>query len=274
MTYLFNRRAVVEVDTLRIEGLDVRFSVSAEVGNLGKAEIAIFNLNEEHRQEIETKKAIEVSLLVGYQDTDLTLLFKGDMRSSSSIRKTPDWVTTLRSGDGDKGTKARVKRSYKPGTPFDLVWKDVVDALKDSGIGVGNAIAKFEEGKYAEGISELLHGGAVQGDAMKELRRLARGANLDVGIQDEELWVTKIGEPLGTTAVKLTPQTGLISSPQRGAKGKLKLRSLIVPGLKPKRKVQVESSLISGLYVIGKAKYKGDTSANDWYADLECIEAP
>lgn len=273
MKYLFNRRAVVEIDTLRIEGLDVRFSVSAEGGSLGKAEISVFNLNSEHRQEIEAKKAIEVSLLVGYRDTDLTRLFKGDMREAFSIRKAPNWVTTLRTGDGDTGTRARVNRSYKPGAPFGLAWKDVVEALEASGIGAGNAIVKFRDGKFKDKISEFLHGGAVQGDALKELRRLARGANLDVTIQDKELLVTNLGEPAATTAVKLTPRSGLISSPQRGAKGELKLRCLLVPGLKPKRKVQVESSLVSGLYVIKKAKYKGDTSANDWYADLECIEA-
>jgi hypothetical protein len=117
-----------------------------------------------------------------------------------------------------------------------------------------------------------LSGGALQGSAWEVLKRQATSANLDVDIQGGKLVVTPRGRPLDTTAIVLSPSTGLVGSPQKGAKGTLKARALIVPGLLPKRKVDIRSSLISGLYQIGKVKYIGDTFGNDWYVDLECRE--
>jgi hypothetical protein len=272
VTDLLGRRAVVEIGDVTVDGLDVRFTVEHTKKGFGKAEIVILNLGSENRKAIELTKELPVSLLAGYQQTALSLLFKGIVRESFSVRTPPDWATTLRNGDGDKARKVRINRSYKPKTPKTLVWKDLVESLKAIGVGAGNAIEKFQQGDFKDGISEMLHGGAIQGSTLKEIRLLARSANLDVVIQDQELVVTEIGQPLATTAVKLTPQTGLIGSPQKGVKGELRARALIVPGLKPKRTVQIESRAFSGLYVIANARYKGDTASNDWYVDLECNE--
>jgi len=272
VTLLVNRVAAVEIDSLRVEGLDIRFKVSVDDANTGQAEISIFNLNEGHRTHIEKSKDLETTLLVGYKETALSVLFNGVMRQGYSVREEQDWVTTLHTGDGDKASKARINRSYPPGASFDVMWKDCIDALSAQGIGVGNALSFFSQGQAANGVTQLLHGGAVQGQALKEIRRMAKSFGLDIMIQDQELVVTKIDTPVETSAVVLTPGTGLISSPQKGAKGLLKVRSLIIPGLRPKRVVRVRSALVDGDYVIKKAQYTGDLSANDWYADLECTE--
>lgn len=272
---LFRRRAVLVIDDLRIENLDVKFKVSSsDDGSLGKAEVSVFNLNRPHRKELEGKKNVPVSLLAGYEDQELAQIFKGTMRQVFSERDPPDWITTLRSGDGDGSAQTRVNKSYGPGSTFETMWRDAAKALEADGLGLGNSLDFFKKGKFKEGITELFKGGNLQGSAMKELRRLAKGAKLEIAIQDNELVVTETGKPLGATAVLLSPSTGLVGSPTRGAKGELKARSLIIPGLKPKRKVQIESALVSGLYVIQKTSYKGDTSANDWYAEIECREAP
>jgi len=105
---------------------------------------------------------------------------------------------------------------------------------------------------------------------MGQLREMAKSANLDLSIQEGELLLTQVGQPLSTTAVVLSPTSGLIGSPQAGTKGEVKARALLLPGLKPKRQVEIKSELVSGMYVITKAKYTGDTSGNDWYADIIC----
>jgi len=267
---LFGRRCVVQVDTLRIEGLDVRFTIELDEKLYGKAEISIFNLNRDHRKKLEDAKDVDVELLAGYQNNTLELLCAGTMREVFSQRDHPDWITTIKTGDGDKASSARLNRSYSAGTQKSTLWKDLVDAIKATGIGAGNAIEAFENGEYANGIKELLHGGAVQGSAMGQLREMAKSANLDLSIQEGELLLTQVGQPLSTTAVVLSPTSGLIGSPQAGTKGEVKARALLLPGLKPKRQVEIKSELVSGMYVITKAKYTGDTSGNDWYADIIC----
>jgi hypothetical protein len=264
---------VLDVGTLRVEGLDVRFTVEYEDANFGKSRIDIFNLNETHRRQIEEQKTVEVSLFVGYADQDLGLICKTDMREAFSVRDGQDWVTKLSTGDGDSAAKARLSNSYPPGAKFETLWKDATKALQAQGIGVGNAIEAIKKGNFRDGITELLHGGNMHGQALKEMRRIGKSLGLDVHIQDKELVVAPINGALSATAVVLNSGTGLIGSPQRGAKGILKVRSLLLPGLKPKRLVQVESRLVTGTYVVRKAKFTGDKAANDWYADLECTEA-
>lgn len=278
---LWGRRAKVQVGALLVENLDVRFQVQLDDSNIGKAEIAIFNLNEVHRKRIEQEAnapgaGVEVTLSAGYQDQPLAQLFKGDVREAASMRDPPDWVTALRTGDGDGVAQARVNKAYGKGAPLSVMWKDAVTALQaQAGIGVGNAIAAFQRGQFADGVNALLSGGALQGSVIKEIQRLAKAAHLDVSVQDKELVVTPTGTPLEATAVLLSPQTGLIGSPERArTKGAqvLKVKALLIPGLRPKRTVQVQSSLVSGLYVIRKATYKGDTAGQDWYVDMECVE--
>lgn len=268
---LFGRRCIVQVDTLRVEGLDVEFTVHLDAQNLGKAEIKIYNLNAEHRKQLESSKDVETELLVGYEDRPLDRLFLGTLRDVFSQHAEQDWITTLRSGDGDKAQQVRINRSYTKGTNYTQLWDDAIKQLQDK-IKPGNAIKAFREGTFLEGITEVLSSETLQGDAMKEIRRLAKKAQLDVSIQDNELVVVPINTALETTAVVLGPNSGLIGSPQKAPKGQIKVKALIVPGLRPRRQVDIRSSSVRGVYVVQKAKYTGDTSGEDWYAELICKE--
>lgn len=277
---LFGRRASVLVDTLRVEGLDVKFDITLQEDNLGKATIEIFNLNAEHRRMVAAGRAFAVALSVGYVGHDLTTIFKGSLRLGTSLRQAPDWITRLQSGDGDVVQRARMQGSYPPGTPFEQVWRDATAALEGAGIGLGNALDAFRQGNFKDGITTLLHGGAASGPAIDQVKKLARMANLDVMVQHGELVVTPAGKPLDAEAIVLSPDTGLLGSPERavdkakeGGRAYLKVKALILPGLLPKRKVRVRTGLIDGLYVVRKAQYKGDTNGEEWDADLECIPA-
>lgn len=272
---LFDRTARVDVGGLKIRNLDVRFTVGkTATPEPDKAEIFVYNLNAPHREGLEQQDLLEVALWVGYRSTGLEQqLFRGDAREAFSKHQAPDWITALRTGDGDRQVRSdRISKSYAPGTSYETAWKDATSALEKAGLGIGNAIEKFREGEFTEGVKVFANGGNLNGSTFKELQRLGRMSRLDVGIQDKELRVTKTGQPLDTPPVILSRSTGLIGSPHRGAKGELRLRALLVPGLDPRHKVEVRSRLINGIFAIEKGRYKGDTSANDWYADLQCKE--
>lgn len=271
---LFGHRAVVVIDTLRVDGLDVRFDVTLQEDNLGKALIEIFNLNNTHREQIGRGTSFNVTLSAGYIDHDLTDIFKGTIRVASSRRDNSDWITSLKAGDGDEVAGARIAKTYPAGATFESAWKDGTDALKSAGLGIGNAIEAFKKGIPKDGVTQFLHGGIVHGPAFDQLKKLARMHGLKVDIQNKELLVVPIGQPLDSMAIVLSPTSGLIGSPEK-ARNKdrgvyMKARALIMPGLLPRRKVHIKSALIDSLYVVRKVQYKGDTSGQDWYADLEC----
>lgn len=268
---LFGRQCVVYVDTLRVEGLDVEFTVELDAANLGKAEIKIYNLNGTHRKRLEDSKSVDVELLAGYSGHALDRLFLGTLRDVFSEHVDTDWVTTLRSGDGDKAGSVRINRSYTPGTSYSQMWKDVVGTFRDK-ISPGNALKAFGSGDFLGGIEQALHGDVLQGDAMKELRRLATKAGLEFSIQDNEFVVVPIGQALATSAIVLSPNTGLIGSPKKAPKGELRVKALIVPGLRPRRQVDIRSEQAHGMYVVRKCKYTADTAGGDWYAELVCKE--
>lgn len=272
MTYLYNRRVIVDIGTLRVEGLNVSFDIAYEGLDFGKAEIKIFNLNRTNRKQIEESGTSSVSLSIGYENTPMDQIFKGEMRRSFSAKDGSDWVTTLQTGDGDKAAKARINRSYRAGTPKQAVLNDLLKNLNGVGIDAGNAKKAFASGSYKDGIDSVLSSVAKVGGTYDILKDLGRSAGLNVQVQDGELVVTKVGEPLEASAIVLSPSTGLIGTPQRGVKKEAKIKALIMPGLRPKRLVQVESPTLTGLYIIAKSKYKGEARGNDWYVDLECVE--
>lgn len=268
MAFLIGRRAIVTIDTLRIEGLDVKFSVELDAKVYGKAEISVYNLNAKHRKSLEDSKSPSVELLVGYQGQQLDRIFKGVLRDVFSQKDGTDWVSTLKTGDGDTAGTVRFNKAYPKGVKTQKVWADMVDEFRKSGFGIGNAIKAFEKGGLANAVEEFSNGFTGQGSAMNAIRKLGQSAGLDVSVQDGELLVTPIGQALETTAIVLGRTSGLVGSPQGGTKGEVKARALILPGLRPKRKVELRSNLIKGLFVVERVKYQGDTSDNDWYADL------
>jgi hypothetical protein len=271
----------VEVGPLIIDGLTVKFDVKLDDSNLGKAEISVYNLNENHRKQIEQVvsygAAMSVTLRAGYAGQEENILFKGKIREAASVKDPPDWITTFRTGDGDGAVQARISQSYPKGVDISVMILDAAKKLQESvGIGVGNLMTALKQGKTEDGMKTLLNtGGVMFGPLLKEIQNKLRTMGLEASIQDQELQVTPIGEPLLASVTRLTPATGLIGSPQKARvkeEAVLKVKALILPGLRPKRMIQVQSSLVSGLYVIRRVQYKGDTSGNDWYAEMECVE--
>jgi hypothetical protein len=269
---LFNRKVRLRVGTVEVNGLDVRFNIRRSLSSTpNKAEVQIWNLNKAHREELEQAGKAAVTLEVGYEDDPLGMfqIFGGRLREVFSVWDPPDWVTKMSSGDGDNAMGSKISQSYRTGTSFFQIWRDTVNAV---GVGVGNAIDKFaESASFTDALQELGASAVLRGNAMDRLQEQAKSAGLELSIQDGVLQVTEAGKPVDPSAISvvLGPRTGLISSPMRGNKGELRVRSLIVPGIEPGRGIQLEGSLVRGVYRVETATYKGDTASNDWYADLE-----
>lgn len=272
MSELVGRRAALVAgigsgQALRFEGLDIEFGV---VKNLRRepntAEVTIFNLSPSSRQSLETAEDQRIRLEVGYA-ADVHTIFEGDLRQASSKPDGVDMVTKIEGGDGERSfRRARTNRSFGEGTSVRSVIEDVARGM---GFGVGN-LEQQTQGAGFEGLGNVYaEGTVVSGSSRETLTGLTRSIGLEWSVQDGNLQLLPFRVALQQTAVLLTPQTGMVGSPSIDSDGVMTVRSLIVPGIFPGRKVDVRSEFVTGIYRITKATFSGSTFGTEWYVDAE-----
>jgi hypothetical protein len=280
----FGRLCEVNVGGMRVESLRVGFTVEKTTKREpNTCELAIYNLSRAHREALETGygklrvpgtklKAIPVRLAAGYQGTGMSLLFYGQLREVFSRPESDgSWVTVMRSGDGDRATRARATFGFRPGVSMTRV---VEQLTTEMGIGLGNASKQLLSARL-EGVGASIGRGATfEGSAPEQLDSVLRSAGYEWSIQDNALSVTPIGKSLDTQGVLLSPQSGLVDVPTTDEKGNLQARALLLPGLVPGRRVKVRASTLKGVWRLERVRYVGDTHGQDWAAELEGTPSP
>lgn len=196
------------------------------------------------------------------------LISRGGIERVTQRKTGSEIVTVLEADDGSSSMNSAIQRiSMRAGTKL-------VDAFKTAsvnlGVGLGNALESFSEGNFGRGMTEYANGVVLTGTATEIMNKLTSAAGVEWSVQDEQLVITKKGEPLPSQAVVLSPTTGLVGSPQSGEGGRVKAQALIQPGLDPARKVRILSETIDGFFRIESVSYNGDTHGPTWFADLEC----
>jgi hypothetical protein len=267
---LYQRALVLTVDDIDLSGLDAAFQVTRTLKpEPNTCEVRVYNLGRALRRELATKAkaGLYVTISAGYQNR-LSQLFRGDLRDAFSVREDTGWVTTISSGDGEKARRnARIRRAFPRGTKVDVVLRALAESL---GVGLGNSTrALMEPRKLTHGSSEFVSGTVVHGNSAAQLTELLRSVGMEWSIQDGELQVLDKGRALETEAIVLSPETGLVGSPEPGHKGTVKATARLIPGLQPGARVLIESSEVRGLFRIERVDFAGDTSQDDWIANLE-----
>jgi len=271
---LYDRLASVTIDTLQLTEHDVTFSIEKTLEpEPNQCEVAVYNLNEDHRANLEElepkatdKRGIPVRIEAGYRD-GTSLIWLGDLRNVDTLRDGADWVTVLRSGDGEKSYKGgAVNVSYGPKTPIDTALRAMVREL---GIGEGN-VGKVVAGLKASGAGSLFADGAViSGPVARRLNDFAESADLEWSIQDGTLQFIDRGKTLDGQAVHLSDSSGMIGSPTVDNEGVLKVRMLMIPDVRPGTLLVVDADRIKGNYRVEKARWIGSNFGGEWYIDVE-----
>lgn len=153
-------------------------------------------------------------------------------------------------------------------------------------------------GSVSDNIStqKLPRGKVFFGEPVEYFRNIARDNNAQVYIQDGEVYMTKLvdGTTIGTDqAISITPETGLIGTPQITTAG-IVFKVLLDPRIKianPSMIVFLDPSKTSaqqqllrigqyptildkaGYYQIGRIRQHGDTRGNDWYTEITGINS-
>lgn len=294
MTRLYDRLAKVTIifeggDTKAIAGLRIQFRVNKNVEK-NTFSIIITNLAEETRNRIRNQ-GDKLILEVGYSGLPtgpgfLGVLAIGDIKFVDSQKQGPEWITEINSGDGDKAKKlAQLNESFSPGTTIGQIIEKAKGKIDELLGGIGgsenqsilfsileslrNATSEPEvEGGETDAIVQF--GMTVQGSAAKLLDEVTKTFGLEWSVQNNVVSINRVAADNGKPFILLKPTTGLIGSPTRGEKGLVKMRTLILPGIDPGRRLRLQSS-IEGDYKAIRIDFDGDTHGQNWYADIEAI---
>jgi len=211
---------------------------------------------------------IRVDIEAGYTGVGRSLIFSGLLHTARTDPERVDMRTVIQGEDsGQAYWASRVSASFPPGSTYETVARY---CAARAGVGDGNLPAVFASGGPARVYPR---GTTLSGSALDELRGVLRGMGMSVSIQDGVVFCTPANrrDIAPTTWVVLSDSTGMIDSPSRTPEGRVKVRSLLRPGLFPGGGVDVRSSALSGKFSIVSVNYTGDTSGGPWFADVEGV---
>lgn len=238
-----------------------------------KAIAQIFNLNEDSRGQITVEKP-QFIIEAGYLDT-AAIVFQGTAVEVTTTRGAKGFMTTIKAADGFRATRQRVNVSLGPGSSVG----DAIEKIaKSMGVVATKSIARAKAGDFTGAAKTFFNGLTMSGRSRDEMDKLARTNGFDWSIQNEELQILLPDEATSETAVLLSPETGLITSPFRVVDEKrpglviVRAQSLLNAGISPGRKVELSSEEISGVFKTQKVSHSGDTASTTWFSDFEGVE--
>ncbi len=280
MTRLFDREVVINAGGLRLASrsedgiaqpiLRVVFKVVRTLKkDPNSADITIYNLNKDHRAQLQ-EKGIATVVEAGYAD-NVSQIFGGVLEFGSSTQQGTDWLTTIQTGDGsDKFKQERINLSMKGPVGVGDVLKKAGESL---GLNLGNLREKISDGSLRTDLQEFANGKVLSGKAEKVFGDLVKSMGYGWSIQDGQIQILGPKEVIDDTAIRLAVEdgnsTGLIGSPEPGEKGAVRAKALLQPDLVPGRKVQIQSREVDGFFRIEKVMFSGDTWGAAWYSDIE-----
>lgn len=215
---------------------------------------------------------VPVRIEVGYGE-HIGQIFFGVLRKVSSWKQGSEWLTQISGGDAEHSiTTAKISQTFVKGTPVTSVVRALVGTL---GVGAGGLDATLR----ALEVTGLLTGGVtlqkaltMHGDSATELEQLMRSCGFEWAIADGNFYAGPVGTPtLPGQGPLLTPETGLLDTPQIDKNGKLVGRALMNPDLLPGRPFRVESSRVTGTFLCSKTQHKGSTAPGGGSWDVEFV---
>jgi hypothetical protein len=279
---LFDRQVSVLIgeagaeSALNVTELRVVFDVTKSTKReANSAKVTIYNLNPDQRSKLETAES-RVVVKCGYaEEVGLEVLYRGDVSFVESRKEGVDWATVIESDDGQTVfDTTRVGLSFKEGATAKQVLRDILGVipLAQRSAVVNSAIAEAVDLEYTNGY-------AATGNAFAALTKVTDSLSLEWSVQDGELKIIADGGTDGSRAIVISPDSGLIGSPQRRRKRKngtttvagWSVRSLLQPKIEPGGVVSIEAAAIKpgAAFRVDSISHKGDTHGPEWVSELE-----
>lgn len=273
---------------------DLRFSFKIEKSaseTLNRSIVKIYNLNPTNRALVETPNNVLI-LKAGYvDDIGAVTIFVGIARRVLTKKISADWVTEIELDDGLIAYRdSKNSISFAPGTSAVAVMTYIANQFN-------LPVRPFPPGiidkQYADGY-------AFVGHTRNAMTEVCDYLGLEWSIQNQQIQILIQGGVAKRTAVLISANTGMISSPELEAKtmslvaaakrgittnsagvitrapkafgsGKERLqvqgyrvKSLLNPTIEPGGIMQVQAIGIDDFFRIEKVIFTGDTHAADW----------
>lgn len=219
----------------------------------------IFNLGEDRRRQIfhdryDMQKYRQIILQAGYtseQNTPLSTIFQGNVRSAYSFKRKQDWTTVIEAWDGGYGiVNGQVSESVSPARSVTDVIRALVQAMPNVAVGTVD-IPDVQKTR----------GSAMFGNAWDVIRRLV--GNNPAYIDNEKVNAvtqgTYVAPPEGIKLI--TSATGLLGTPRKlGAL--LEVDMIFEPRIFINQLVDLESieSYYDGQYAVMGITHRGTIS--------------
>ncbi len=246
--------------------LDIKFSVKKTLKPApNKATIQIWNLSQDHRNELSELAAVPVSLEAGYFDgpSASSQIFLGNLRTAFSARVGPDIITTVSSGDKSEALRAAaVHKSYAKGAAdIGTIFRLLASSL---GVSEGNLSTAAAAISASPLKSICSRGFVLSGSAPREMTHLCRSVGYTWCVNDGALQLQPLQKALSGEAVVVSAETGMIGSPSVDSKGLLSVETLMIPDVFPGRALKLEAEYFQGGYRVEETDHSGDSFGADW----------
>jgi hypothetical protein len=274
MATFWQRSWSVTIGNRELQGLRIEFAaVKTADANPNTLDLKIYNLAATTRASLQ-KKQVPVIVVAGYL-SNAEIIFSGNSRSVDHMRDGPNWITHVQCGDGEMAyTGSYSTISMAAGT---LVRDQLTRIIADLAINTGNATAAIDRGDFTFGFQRLQQGYTAQGPTIRLLDRALRPHGIRHSIQNMTLQLLQGNSPTRDLAVLLSPESGLIGSPDHGAPetpGKpayTKFLSLLQPSIRPGRVIRLKTQNFDGEYIAQKVQHRGDSHGRDWITEVEAF---
>jgi len=243
----------------RYRGLRVRATVKmSSTLTPNEAQIELYNPSA-NTITLAQRAGVRFRLWAGY-GSSAALVFQGDA-VQGGIKITPpgrDATRVFRAELQDGGLAYRtgqVSLSFAKGVAMATVYGQVAEAM---GLDAGQI-------QLTDALT-LPTGLTFAGPARELLGRLASISGAGATIRDGALYVVTQGGATKERAPLLTPATGLIGSPSQKDDGRVEVKALLDPSIRPLRPFRVESERVTGNFVCEDVTYRIDSRGQEFYA--------
>lgn len=278
---MLNRIIVINISDIEIRDLKIVFNIEKNlVGYPNKANIKIHNLNENSRNRIK-EEGINLELYAGYEDTNVSLIFSGDIINVVHQKIGTEWITEIFAGDGTRVLNtATINKTFAAGVDTEQIYNDLTKQLDGVTKGITQGLKNCLTGKRS-----LLRALQLSGNVKDWLDKISIDCGFEYSLNDGVIETTQKGAPLSDVPpIVINQSSGMIGSPERTEVG-INVKNLLLPELKLARTIRVESisqrlnigNLFfreiepirnQGVYRIDKIIHLGDNRGNQWESNI------
>ena len=265
----FNRVYSISISpNLLIEQLKIRFEIKKTLETKGNfCKIDIYNLSEKDRNAISSEQYAFFQMKCGYsEDVGLINIAQGNISDVVHFVSNPDIITTIYSKDGLKAIKNNyIQLSFSENTALSTIVNTIINKI--------SLPVRFTNLKS----TSIKRGYSFSGSVSDAMQDLAMQYGFEWSIQNGQIQILTKNTSTNLQVFLLTPETGLIESPNRTIKnkdfekknkGEYSVTCLLNPQLEVGDIIKINSNTLNGSFLIRELTHIGDTMGNEWYTKL------